>query len=130
MLSFTGGLKVYLSLEPADMRKSFNGLASLAQDYLKEDPRDGALFLFTNKRRNLLKILFWVGTGLWVACKRLEQGRFSWPRPSQAGQRKLSLSPEELFVHRSGGSWKAGRHPVHDTRELPQTRARSLGVPA
>lgn len=80
MLNFTSALKVYVAVEPQDMRKSFNGLASLAQDYLKEDPRDGALFLFTNKRRNLLKILFWDGTGLWVACKRLEQGRFSWLR--------------------------------------------------
>lgn len=109
MLNFTSALKVYVAVEPQDMRKSFNGLASLAQDYLQEDPRDGALFLFTNKRRNLLKILFWDGTGLWVACKRLEQGRFSWPGPSQAGQRKLSLSPEALAMLTGGVDLKGAR---------------------
>jgi len=77
MLSFSGALKVYAAMEPVDMRKSFNGLSAVVQDQLDGDPYQGALFLFTNKRRNRLKILFWDGTGLWVASKRLEQGRFS-----------------------------------------------------
>lgn len=85
MLSFTGALKVYLSLESTDMRKSFNGLATLAQEHLKANPYDRALYLFTNKRHNRVKILFWDGTGLWVAAKRLEERRFSWPSPSRPG---------------------------------------------
>jgi len=102
MLSFTGGIKVYLALEPEDMRKSFNGLSVAVQAHLKADPTDGALFVFTNKRRNRLKILFWDGTGLWVAAKRLEKGRFSWPPPTRAGQRKLKLAPEALAMLTDG----------------------------
>ena len=108
MLSFSGALKVYLSLEPADMRKSFTGLSGLVQEHLNGNPYDGALYLFTNKRRNRLKILFWDGSGLWVATKRLEEGRFSWPHPSRSGQRKLSLSPEALALLTDGVDLKAG----------------------
>ena len=109
MLSFTGALKVYLSLEPADMRKSFNGLSGLVEEHLKANPYDGALYLFTNKQRNRLKILFWDGSGLWVAAKRLEEGRFSWPKPSQAGQQKLSLTPEALALLTDGVDLKGAK---------------------
>lgn len=109
MLSFTGGLKVFVCLDPADMRKSFNGLAAVAQEHLKANPYDGALYLFTNKRRNRLKILFWDGTGLWVAAKRLEEGRFTWPKPSRSGQRKLSLTPEALALLTDGIDLKGAK---------------------
>jgi transposase len=109
MLSFTGAIKVYLCLEPADMRKSFNGLAALVEGHLKANPYDGALYLFTNKRRNRIKILFWDGTGLWVAAKRLEEGRFSWPSPSRKGQTRLSLTPEALALISDGVDLKGAK---------------------
>ena len=109
MLSFTGALKIYLALEPADMRKSFNGLSGLVQEHLKANPYDGALYLFTNKRRNRLKILFWDGSGLWVAAKRLEEGRFSWPKPSRSGQTRLSLTPEALALLTDGVDLKGAK---------------------
>ena len=108
MLSFTGSLKVYLALEPQDMRKSFNGLAAAVSDHLKCDPYRGALYVFINKRRNRLKLLFWDGTGLWVAAKRLEQGRFSWPRASRKDQRRLSLTPEALSMLTDGIDLRGG----------------------
>lgn len=72
MLSFPGSLKIYLAIAPCDMRKSFNGLYALAEDTLKVDPKNGALFVFCNKRRNRIKMLYFDGTGLWVLAKRLE----------------------------------------------------------
>ena len=57
MLGFPSALKVYLAIEPVDMRKQFNGLWTLAEDQMKEDPRQGALFVFTNKPRDRLKML-------------------------------------------------------------------------
>jgi transposase len=90
-------LKVYLALEPCDMRMSFNGLYDIACGHLGGEPKSrGALFAFTNKRRNRLKLLYFDGTGLWVAAKRLESGSFSWPKPSEGGQRKVRLATEAL----------------------------------
>jgi transposase len=89
-------LKVFLALDPCDMRKSFNGLQQLATDQLGNAPSRDALFVFTNKARNRLKLLYFDGTGLWVAAKRLERGRFSWPSPSEPGQRRIKLHAEAL----------------------------------
>ena len=79
MLSFTGGLRVFVALEPCDMRKGYEGLAGLVETSLRENLQSGALFVFGNRRRTRLKTLYFDGTGLWLLSKRLEQGRFSWP---------------------------------------------------
>lgn len=102
MLSFAGSLKVFVALDPCDLRKSFDGLHALVTERLQETPQTGALFVFTNRRRNRLKILFWDRTGLWVCTKRLEQGTFSWPAPLAAGNAKLSLTPEALTLLTDG----------------------------
>ena len=102
MLSFAGSLKVFVALEAADMRKGFNGLHALITEKLMEDPRSGALFVFTNRRRSRLKILCWDGTGLWVCTKRLEQGTFSWPKNAEPQATKLRLSPEALALLTDG----------------------------
>ena len=100
MLAFPAALKIYLAVEPVDMRKSFNGLWAVASEKLREDPKSGAVFAFTNKKRNRLKLLYWDTTGVWVLAKRLEQGRFSWPI-ARTGV-KLSITPESLTMIMSG----------------------------
>ena len=75
---------------------------ALAEEVLGCDPKGGALFVFCNKRRNRLKLLYFDGTGLWVLAKRLEAGTFSWPQPSEARQRKLRLTPEALALLTDG----------------------------
>lgn len=102
MLSFTGALKVFLAVEPCDLRKSFNGLHAIVTETLKEDSRAGALFVFTNRRRTRLKILFFDGTGLWVCAKRLEEGTFSWPRSLDVQSNKIQLTPEALAMLTDG----------------------------
>jgi transposase len=106
MLAFPAALKIYLAVEPVDMRNHFNGLWTLAEQKLGEDPRAGAIFVFTNKRRDRLKMLYWDGTGPWVLAKRLEKGRFSWPMGSD--RRKLSLSGEALAMLVGGIDLKTG----------------------
>ena len=101
MLSFTGSLKVFVALQPCDLRKSFNGLHGLVTERLGEDPRTGALFVFINQRRTRLKILYWDGTGLWLMTKRLEAGTFSWPKDTE-GKKKLRLRPEALAMLTDG----------------------------
>ena len=102
MLSFTGGLKVFIAMEPCDMRKGFDGLHAAVGERLKEDVRSGALFVFTNKRHTRLKVLYFDGTGLWLMTKRLEKGTFSWPRAAEEKQTKLRLTPEAFALLTDG----------------------------
>lgn len=99
MLSLPSSTRVVAAVEPVDMRKSFNGLYAVAAEQLKESPTSGTLFLFSNRRRDRLKILYWDGTGLWVLAKRLERGRFSWP---SGGSAKIVLRAE-AFAQLIGG---------------------------
>jgi transposase len=108
MLSFTGAVKVFVALEPVDLRKSFSGLEGLVSERLGEDLRQGALFVFTNRRHSRLKILYWDGTGLWLLIKRLEQGTFSWPKVVDPGTVKLKLAPEALVMLIDGIDLRGG----------------------
>ena len=109
MLSFAGSLKVFVALEACDMRKGFNGLHALATERLGEDPRQGALFVFSNRRHTRLKILYWDGSGLWVLSKRLEKGTFSWPRSVEPQTSKLKLSAEALAMLTDGVDLRGAR---------------------
>ena len=106
MLAFPAGFKIYLAVESVDMRKQFNGLWALAGEKLQEDPRSGAVFVFCNKDRDRVKLLYWDGTGVWVMAKRLEKGRFTWPVGSD--RTKLALAPEALTMLLAGIDLKAG----------------------
>ena len=92
----TASLKVFLALDPCDLRKSFDGLSAIALGHLDETLSSQALFVFINKRRNRIKLLYHDNTGLWVAAKRLENGKFSWPKASEPGEKKIKLAPEAL----------------------------------
>ena len=108
MLSVTSATRVLVATTPVDWRGSFNRLYSLVVEQLKCDPLSGNLFLFTNRRRNRIKILAWDGSGIWICAKRLENGRFTWPA-NPDGQ--VSLRGEEFsaLIHglevRSKKNW-------------------------
>ncbi len=109
MLSFSGSLKVFLAVQPCDLRKGFNGLHAMVTERLGEDPKGGALFVFCNHRRTRLKILCWDGTGLWVLTKRLEEGTFSWPKVVEPQTPKLSLTPQALAMLTDGVDLRGGK---------------------
>lgn len=102
MLSFTGGLRVWVCVDPVDMRKGFDGLSGLVNERLKESLRGGGIFAFTNKRRTRLKLLYFDGTGLWMMIKRLERGTFFWPKPAEGGQGRMLLTPEAFALLTDG----------------------------
>ncbi len=102
MLSFSGSLKVFVALDPCDMRKGFNGLFAAVTERLGEDPKGGALYVFCNRRHTRIKILYWDGTGLWVLTKRLEKGTFAWPKMIEPGTTKLCLRAEALAMLTDG----------------------------
>jgi transposase len=97
MISPGPATRVFLALGSTDMRKGYDGLCGLVTSRLQEDPLSGHLFVFANRERNRLKILYWDGSGLWVCAKRLEKSRFRWPEAA-AGEAKITLSQEELTL--------------------------------
>ena len=94
MLTLPPRLRVFLAPGATDMRKSFDGLAAAARQVIRQDPLSGHVFVFCNRRRHLLKILVWDGSGFWVFAKRLERGTFAWPRTTDP----LELRREELAL--------------------------------
>lgn len=79
MFGLSAAVRVYLAKDPADMRKSFDGLSALVAGQMALDPLSGHLFVFINKRRDRIKILYWDRDGLAVWAKRLERGTFRIP---------------------------------------------------
>ncbi|WP_129142185.1 IS66 family insertion sequence element accessory protein TnpB [Modicisalibacter coralii] len=73
------GLRVYLCREPVDMRKQIDGLALLVQEAMELDPFEAAVFVFGNRQRDKVKLLYWERNGFVVWYKRLERERFKWP---------------------------------------------------
>ncbi len=85
---------VFLHREPVDFRKAINGLVVIVEHAMELSPFSGALFVFTNRRCDKLKIVYWDETGFCLWYKRLEQHRFKWPR--KAEDAVVTLSEEQL----------------------------------
>lgn len=85
MITLSPATRVYLAVGATDLRRSFDGLHGLVQGKLRADPLSGHLFVFCNRTRTRVKVLYFDGTGLWVCAKRLEQGRFTWPEAMDEG---------------------------------------------
>lgn len=103
MIGFTSAQSYYLSRQPADMRKSFDGLSGLVRQGLGRDPLSGEVFIFFNRRRTMAKILVWGRSGFVVWSKRLERGTFELPRKTEAGA-SVVLNWEELVMILEGVS--------------------------
>jgi transposase len=91
--------RVFLAQQVTDMRKSFRGLLALTEAVLRQDPASGHLFVFVNRRRDLLKILHWDGSGFWIWYRRLERGTFQLPAAA-AGEEQagIELTPAQLSL--------------------------------
>ena len=98
MLTLGAATRVYLAAGVTDMRKSFNGLYALVRGALQADPLSGHLFVFCNRRRDRIKILYWDGSGLWVCAKRLERGTFGWPDENPSGCIELTHAQMSLLL--------------------------------
>ena len=95
-------LERFVAVEACDMRKGFNGLYAAVTERLGEDPKGGALFVFSNRSHTRIKILCWDGTGLWVLTKRLEEGTFAWPKNLEPPTTKLKLTPQARAMLTAG----------------------------
>lgn len=95
MLGLGAATRIFVATGTTDMRLSFNGLYALAVGQLKQDPQSGHLFLFANRRRDRMKILFFDGSSLWVCARRMEQGRLHWPSSADG---RVQLTREEFAL--------------------------------
>ncbi|MBI4183841.1 MAG: IS66 family insertion sequence element accessory protein TnpB [Proteobacteria bacterium] len=102
-IAWASGTRIYLALAPTDMRKGFDGLAAQVHQVLACDPFCGHLFLFRGKRGDRLKALYWDGSGLCLFAKRLERGRFVWPRVEEGA---IRLSVAQLAMLIEGLDWR------------------------
>lgn len=86
MLALNPAIRIYLHAAPVDARKSFDGLFGLVKNELGLDLRNGGLFMFLNKRRNRVKLMYWDSDGIAIWMKRLERGCFQRPLRSPDGK--------------------------------------------
>ncbi|MFM0492165.1 IS66 family insertion sequence element accessory protein TnpB [Paraburkholderia graminis] len=101
-------LKVYVHRDAVDFRKSINGLAAIVEQSMTLDPFARAVYVFSNQRRDRIKMLLWDRNGFWLLMKRLEQDRFVWPRKESV----LMLGTEQLHWLLEGIDIEAMRaHP-------------------
>ena len=108
MLSFAGSLRIFIALDPCDMRAGVNTLHALVGDRLKEDSRSGTLFVFTNRTRRQCRILVWERSGFVMWQKKLERERFAWPKRTDA---VVSMSGTELNLLLDGYDiWRVEPH--------------------
>ncbi len=82
MFGMTATTRVFVAVPPADLRKGYDGLARLAKDVVKEDPLSGHLFVFANRKRDRIKVLYWDRDGYAIWMKRLEKETYRWPSPA------------------------------------------------
>lgn len=103
MIGLPSGVRVWLACGVTDLRNGFDGLAGLVQTQLAEDAFSGQLFVFRGRRGDRIKVLWWDGDGLCLFCKRLERGRFVWPR---AASGSVHLSAAQLSMLLEGIDWR------------------------
>ena len=130
-------VRIMVATKPVDFRKGHNGLAALVKNELRKDPFTGTVFVFRSRRADRLKLLYWDGTGLVMACKRLDEHTFTWPAiPASCSRASASLSPtcqwsltgshvSTTCVVRLSNTKKAGHHL--DAAAL-QTQLIQIGV--
>ena len=98
MFTIAQQVKIFVALQPTDMRRGFDGLSGLVSQTLEQDPLSGHLFLFRNRRRDRLKILYWDGDGYALFYKRLARGTFEFPLPADSQSPSLEIRASELAM--------------------------------
>lgn len=97
MITLPPAVGIWLATTPTDMRKGFDGLSQVASQHIERNVLEGGLFVFLNRRRDRVKLLWWDEDGLAIFYKRLERGTFELPQVA-ADTRSVVLTPTELSL--------------------------------
>ncbi len=98
MLSFRPGTRIFISTEPTDMRKGFDGLSAIVEHAWGDSPLSGDLFVFANRRCTLMKMIYWDDDGYAIWYKRLELGNFRIPPPTAEGRIELTAAKLAMIL--------------------------------
>ena len=121
MLSLPASVRIFLCLEITDMRRGFDGLAAMVTELLKDDPLSGHMFVFRNRRRDRVKILYWDRDGYALWYKRLEKGTFKFPSVTSSRSQRVEVKASDLMMLLDGVDLRSVR------REKRYARARLIG---
>jgi transposase len=103
MISLPANTRIWIAAGVTDLRRGFTGLSALVQTALEHDPLSGHVFVFRGRRGDLIKVLWFDGDGLCLLAKRLERGRFVWPK---ADSGTVSLTRAQLSMLCEGIDWR------------------------
>lgn len=103
MIQLPVGTRIWIASGVTDLRRGFDGLSAQVQNVLHEQPFSGHVFVFRGRRGDIVKLLWWDGDGLCLFAKRLERGRFIWPKAESGTVR---LSPAQLSMLLEGIDWR------------------------
>lgn len=111
MIGPSGSVQVMMATRPVDFRKGIDGLAAVVRETMGADPFSGTVYVFRSKRADRAKLVFWDGSGVVLVAKRLEEGRFCWPKVQDGVVR---LTAAQLSALLEGLDWKR----VHEARTV------------
>lgn len=130
MIALPPQIRVFLYRQPTDMRKSFNGLVALTESQLKQDPLSGSLFVFVNRRRDRIKILYWAQTGFCIWYQQLQKGTYQIPEhESLEDQDTLEVTRSQLSLILDGIDLTSVRQRMRfqlQQKDLGETTTRSV----
>jgi transposase len=102
MLALPPSVKIFVATEPVDARKSFNGLSCVVREALGGDPQDGHMYVFINRRGDVIQILFWDRTGFVIMRKRLEAGTFRLARGADGNASHVEIDVAAMWLMLEG----------------------------
>ena len=105
MLSLPSTVRIFVCTQPADMRRSFDGLAMLVEQVIGADPLAGHLFVFSNRRGDRIKLLYWDRDGYAIWYKRLEEGMFTLPTTQEDQGASIELTWSQFMMWLDGVDW-------------------------
>ena len=114
MLQITPQHKVYLAIEAVDFRRGIDGLAGMCESLFKKAPNSGAVFLFTNKRKNAVKVLVYDGIGYWLCLKRLSQGKLQWWPKSSDEYTSIDVTSLQIMLYKGNPEYAKITPPWRD----------------
>lgn len=107
---------IFVATERFDLRRSFDGLAGIVKETLRQDPLSGALFMFFNKTADKMKIVWWDKSGYCMLYKRLERGTFRIPLPLEPGAQSVTIEAAEMAKILEGIALPPGKRSVRTVR--------------